>query len=135
MGRWIVVIILAFQAERIFGRGEKARQIPARGAFVQPLGRKIGILWARTDEITAEQIDEMALATRLADELVLEDEGTDWRPPSFYLTYNVVAGAFIGGWLLSALGIFVLGGIVGSIVSATAGAVVLLLILRVLRRA
>ncbi len=46
-----------------------------------------------------------------------------------------IAGAFIGGWLLSALGIFVLGGILGSIVSATAGAVVLLLILRILRRA
>jgi len=46
-----------------------------------------------------------------------------------------IAGAFLGGWLLNALGIFVLGGILGSIVSATVGAIVLLLILRVVRRA
>ncbi len=48
-----------------------------------------------------------------------------------------IIGAFIGGWLLPKLGVH-LGGmtpIVATIVSATIGAVVLLLVLRLVRRA
>jgi uncharacterized membrane protein YeaQ/YmgE (transglycosylase-associated protein family) len=48
-----------------------------------------------------------------------------------------IIGAFIGGWLLPRLGVH-LGGmsvIVATIVSATIGAVVLLLLLRLIRRA
>jgi uncharacterized membrane protein YeaQ/YmgE (transglycosylase-associated protein family) len=46
-----------------------------------------------------------------------------------------IIGAFVGGWLFAKLGIFVGAGLVGAIVAATVGAVVLLLLLRVLRRA
>jgi uncharacterized membrane protein YeaQ/YmgE (transglycosylase-associated protein family) len=42
-------------------------------------------------------------------------------------------GAVIGGWLLG--GIIVIGGLIGSIVLATLGAVILIVIIRVLRRA
>jgi uncharacterized membrane protein YeaQ/YmgE (transglycosylase-associated protein family) len=46
-----------------------------------------------------------------------------------------IIGAFIGGWLLGHLGILIAGGIVGAIINATIGAVVLLLVLRLIRRA
>ena len=46
-----------------------------------------------------------------------------------------IVGAFIGGWLFAQLGVFVGAGIVGAIVAATVGAVVLLLLIKVLRRA
>ena len=45
-----------------------------------------------------------------------------------------VIGAFIGGWLLGALGIFA-GGLIGSLVTATIGAVVLLFLIRLIKRA
>jgi uncharacterized membrane protein YeaQ/YmgE (transglycosylase-associated protein family) len=45
-----------------------------------------------------------------------------------------ILGAFIGGWLFSALGIAIGGGIVGTIITAFIGAVVLLLIVRGVRR-
>ncbi len=45
-----------------------------------------------------------------------------------------VLGAFIGGWLFHALGISSGSGIVNSIITAFAGAAVLLLIIRLLRR-
>ena len=45
-----------------------------------------------------------------------------------------IVGAFIGGWLLPRLGINLGSGLVPVIVSATIGAVVLLLILRLIRR-
>ena len=44
-----------------------------------------------------------------------------------------VVGAFFAGWLLPQLGLFPGGGIVGQIISATIGAVVLLIILRFVR--
>ena len=44
-----------------------------------------------------------------------------------------IVGAFLGGWLLGMLGFFP-AGIVGEIITATIGAVVLLLIIRVVRR-
>ena len=46
-----------------------------------------------------------------------------------------IIGAFVGGWLLAQLGVHLGVGIVSVIASATIGAVVLLLILRMVRRA
>lgn len=56
----------------------------------------------------------------------------------FGLVGNIVVGiigAVIGGWLFSYFGIALGGGILGAIVAATIGAVVLLLLLRLVRRA
>jgi uncharacterized membrane protein YeaQ/YmgE (transglycosylase-associated protein family) len=60
------------------------------------------------------------------------------RGDSFGLGGNIVIGiigAFIGGWLLPRLGVVIGAGIVSTIIAATIGAVVLLLVIRVLRRA
>jgi uncharacterized membrane protein YeaQ/YmgE (transglycosylase-associated protein family) len=46
-----------------------------------------------------------------------------------------IVGAIIGGWLAGTLGIAIGGGLIGSILIATLGAVVLLLIVRVIKRA
>lgn len=46
-----------------------------------------------------------------------------------------IIGAFIGGWLLSTLNVSIGTGIVNDIVTASIGAIVLLLGIRVLRRA
>ena len=46
-----------------------------------------------------------------------------------------VLGAFIGGWIFGHYGIFPMGGIVGELIGATVGAVILLLLLRMIRRA
>ena len=46
-----------------------------------------------------------------------------------------IIGAFVGGWLLPRLGIHLVAGLIGIVVSATIGAVVLLLVLRLVRRA
>jgi uncharacterized membrane protein YeaQ/YmgE (transglycosylase-associated protein family) len=46
-----------------------------------------------------------------------------------------IVGAFIAGWLLPRLGIHIMSGIVGAIIDATIGAVILLLVIRLLRRA
>jgi uncharacterized membrane protein YeaQ/YmgE (transglycosylase-associated protein family) len=56
----------------------------------------------------------------------------------FGLVGNVVIGiigAFLGGWLLGMAGVGVGGGIVGSIITAFIGAVVLLLLVRLIKRA
>jgi uncharacterized membrane protein YeaQ/YmgE (transglycosylase-associated protein family) len=45
-----------------------------------------------------------------------------------------VIGAFLGGWLFGALGIAA-GGLIGSLIMAFVGAVILILILRLIRRA
>ncbi len=45
-----------------------------------------------------------------------------------------IVGAFIGGWLFGRLGVFVGAGIIGEILSATAGAVILLLMIKIVRR-
>ncbi len=45
-----------------------------------------------------------------------------------------IVGAFVGGWLLPRLGVHLGVGIVAVIASATIGAVVLLLIIRLIRR-
>jgi uncharacterized membrane protein YeaQ/YmgE (transglycosylase-associated protein family) len=46
-----------------------------------------------------------------------------------------IIGAFLGGWMLPRLGVNLGAGIVSVIASATIGAVVLLLVLRLVRRA
>ena len=46
-----------------------------------------------------------------------------------------VIGAFVGGWLFTMFGAPAGGGILGSILVATVGAIVLLVIVRVLKRA
>ncbi len=45
-----------------------------------------------------------------------------------------VIGAFIGGWLLGVLGLYA-GGLIGRLVTATIGAVVLLFLIRLIKRA
>jgi uncharacterized membrane protein YeaQ/YmgE (transglycosylase-associated protein family) len=45
-----------------------------------------------------------------------------------------ILGAFIGGWLFSALGISIGAGILGTIITAFIGAIVLLLLVRGIRR-
>jgi len=55
----------------------------------------------------------------------------------FGLIWNIVIGiigAFIGVWLLTKLGIVPFSGFVGSIVNATIGAVILLVIIGFIRR-
>jgi len=46
-----------------------------------------------------------------------------------------IVGAFVGGWLLPKLGINIGAGLVGVVAAATIGAVVLLLLIRLIRRA
>jgi uncharacterized membrane protein YeaQ/YmgE (transglycosylase-associated protein family) len=46
-----------------------------------------------------------------------------------------IVGAFVGGWLLPKLGVHIGVGLVGIIASATIGAIALLLVLRLVRRA
>jgi uncharacterized membrane protein YeaQ/YmgE (transglycosylase-associated protein family) len=46
-----------------------------------------------------------------------------------------IIGALIAGWLLPRLGIYIGGGIIGNIINAFIGAVILLLILRLVKRA
>lgn len=46
-----------------------------------------------------------------------------------------ILGAVIGGWLFRALGITMGGGIVGAIIAAVIGAVILILVVRMLKRA
>jgi uncharacterized membrane protein YeaQ/YmgE (transglycosylase-associated protein family) len=45
-----------------------------------------------------------------------------------------IIGAFIGGWLFGALGIG-FGGLIGAIICATVGAVILIALLRMIKRA
>jgi len=56
----------------------------------------------------------------------------------FGLLGNIVigiVGSFVGGLLFGALNIFPGGGLLGAIIASTVGAVVLLLLLRVIKRA
>ena len=46
-----------------------------------------------------------------------------------------IVGAFIAGWLFPRLGFAIGGGILGSIINATIGAVILLLLVKLLKRA
>jgi uncharacterized membrane protein YeaQ/YmgE (transglycosylase-associated protein family) len=46
-----------------------------------------------------------------------------------------IVGALIGGFLFSSLGIYAGGGLLGAIIVATIGAVVLILLLRLIKRA
>jgi uncharacterized membrane protein YeaQ/YmgE (transglycosylase-associated protein family) len=60
------------------------------------------------------------------------------RGMGFGLIGNIIVGivgAFIAGWLLPRIGIVIGGGIIAAIVNATIGAVVLLVILGLIKRA
>jgi uncharacterized membrane protein YeaQ/YmgE (transglycosylase-associated protein family) len=46
-----------------------------------------------------------------------------------------IVGAVIAGWLLPAIGLYIGGGIIAAIVDAFIGAVILLLIIRLIKRA
>jgi uncharacterized membrane protein YeaQ/YmgE (transglycosylase-associated protein family) len=46
-----------------------------------------------------------------------------------------ILGAIIGGWLFGVLGIYPDGGLLGSLITALVGAIVLIAIVRVLKRA
>ncbi|TGQ70981.1 GlsB/YeaQ/YmgE family stress response membrane protein [Mesorhizobium sp. M00.F.Ca.ET.186.01.1.1] len=46
-----------------------------------------------------------------------------------------IVGAFIAGWLFPRIGFSIGGGILGSIIHATIGAIILLVLVKVLRRA
>ncbi|MGH6975267.1 MAG: GlsB/YeaQ/YmgE family stress response membrane protein [Stellaceae bacterium] len=46
-----------------------------------------------------------------------------------------VIGAFIGNWIFASLGIFIGMGLIGLVISATIGAVILVAIIRLVRRA
>ena len=46
-----------------------------------------------------------------------------------------IIGAFIGSWQLGMAGLFPGGGFIGQVIGATIGAVVLLLVIRLIRRA
>jgi uncharacterized membrane protein YeaQ/YmgE (transglycosylase-associated protein family) len=45
-----------------------------------------------------------------------------------------IIGAFIAGWLLPRIGIHIGGGIISSIINATIGAVILLVVIKLVRR-
>lgn len=60
------------------------------------------------------------------------------RGGGFGLVGNIVIGiigAFLGGWLFGAVGLVIFPGIINTILTATLGAIILLLIVRVLKRA
>ena len=60
------------------------------------------------------------------------------RGMGFGLIGNIIVGivgAFIAGWLFPRLGFAIGGGILGSIINATIGAVILLLLVKILKRA
>ena len=64
--------------------------------------------------------------------------GTLLRGGGFGLIGDIIVGivgAFIAGWLLPQLGIHLMAGFVGEIIDATIGAVILLLVIKLLRRA
>ncbi len=46
-----------------------------------------------------------------------------------------IVGAVIGGWLFSVLGVSLGGGLIGTLLTAVIGAVVLLFVIRLFRRA
>ena len=64
--------------------------------------------------------------------------GQIMRGTGFGLIWDIViglAGALLGGWLLPRLGIVIGGGIIAAIINATIGAVILLAIISLVRRA
>jgi len=62
--------------------------------------------------------------------------GMIWKGGGFGILWNIiigVAGSFLGGWVFRLLGISY-GGIIGSIVAALVGALILLAIVNLIRR-
>jgi len=69
------------------------------------------------------------IAGFLASRLIL-GKGRGW----FFDIVIGIIGAFIGGWLFGRLGIAA-GGIIGMIIAATVGAIILIALLRMIKRA
>jgi uncharacterized membrane protein YeaQ/YmgE (transglycosylase-associated protein family) len=64
--------------------------------------------------------------------------GTIMKGGGFGIAGNIVVGivgAFIGNWLFALLGVTLAGGLLGSIITATIGACVLLFLIRLIKRA
>lgn len=64
--------------------------------------------------------------------------GTILKGGGFGLLGNIIVGiigALIGGWLAGVLGVSIGSGLIASIIMATIGAIILILLLRVLKRA
>ena len=62
--------------------------------------------------------------------------GMIWKGGGFGILWNIiigVAGSFLGGWVFRLLGISY-GGIIGSIIAALVGALILLAIVNLIRR-
>lgn len=62
--------------------------------------------------------------------------GIIWKGGGFGILWNIiigVAGSFLGGWIFRLLGVS-FGGIIGSIVAALVGALILLAIVNLIRR-
>jgi uncharacterized membrane protein YeaQ/YmgE (transglycosylase-associated protein family) len=129
---------LSLQADRYVCRARLSKS-PHEPSTVRPLsasigrGRVGGRQWEeRNMEITSLIVFIIigAIAGWLAGQLV--------KGYGFGLIGNIVVGivgAFIAGWLLPRLGIAIGGGIIAAIINATIGAVILLLLLRLVKRA
>jgi uncharacterized membrane protein YeaQ/YmgE (transglycosylase-associated protein family) len=64
--------------------------------------------------------------------------GAIMKGGGFGLGGNIVVGivgAFVGNWLFALLGVTLAGGVLGSIITATIGACVLLFVIRLIKRA
>ncbi|MBN2161118.1 MAG: GlsB/YeaQ/YmgE family stress response membrane protein [Spirochaetes bacterium] len=82
--------------------------------------------------MTVEQIIIMLIVGLVAGWLA----GLVWKGGGFGLVWNLVlgvAGSFLGGWLFKILNIS-FGGIIGSIVAAFVGALIILAIVNLIRR-
>ena len=56
----------------------------------------------------------------------------------FCLVGNIIVGiigALVGGWLLPRLGVYIGGGVVGAIINAAIGAIIVLFVISLVRRA
>jgi uncharacterized membrane protein YeaQ/YmgE (transglycosylase-associated protein family) len=89
--------------------------------------------WGRDTVIGIDSIILMIIVGALAGWLA----GQIVRGFGFGLIWNIIigiVGAFIGVWLLRQLGFMPFAGFIGSIVNATIGAVILLIIVGFIRR-
>ena len=94
----------------------------------------VGTLWAWEDVVVGvESIIIMLIVGAIAGWLA----GQIVRGFGFGLLWNIVigiVGAFVGVWLLQQLGFVPFAGFIGSIVNATIGAVILLVIIGLIKR-
>ena len=88
-------------------------------------------------QLSRGQYDGSALVLpgRTCRRLVGGHPGQGWRLDFIGDLVVGVLGALLGGWLFTKLGIWPGGGLLGAILVATVGAVILIVILRMIRRA